>query len=103
MVKIEGLSEREKALREKTSKLVKATEEALGVTGKSRLVVNDLGNPIFYLRHHSTVASDFPITVNAELNRVSVHHLSYFKEACFLAGAYEDITKEEFTIKETYR
>lgn len=101
MVKVEGLNEREKSLRDKGSKLVKITEEALGATGKSRIVKDALDIGIFYLRHHGE-GKDYSITVNADSNRVSVSHSAYLQEAISLAEMYEAFTKEEFTVKKEY-
>ena len=102
MVKIEGLTEREIALRDKESKLIKITEEILGPIGKSRILSDNPRRGVFNLRRHS-LAPDSSISVSVELNRVTVYYPAYFEEAKGLAVAYEKATGDEFTVKKDYQ
>ena len=101
MVKIEGLTEREIALRTKTSKLTEITKQVLGITGALRFNLSSVGN--IHIKHHSTQALGYPIVVSPDLNRISVESKTYFEEAMKLARAYEEaFSGEAFTIKKTY-
>lgn len=102
MVKVEGLTEREKAFREKKSKLMKATEEALGAVGKERIVHSDPWYSSFNLKHHSTSALGSSISVAVDTNTISVYHPAYLEEARAFAELYETVTKEEFMVKILY-
>lgn len=104
MVKIEGLSEREKALISKKTSLVNITLQSLGIVGEKSRLLNPNNIDSFSLAHHSLESKslDSPIVVMVDMNRILVYHRSYFEEARRLAGMYEDFAKEEFTIKKEY-
>ena len=96
MVNIVGLTNEERALKAKTSRLVEITEQ---IVGKQRVVLS-IGNIL--IRHSSTEAPDFPISIAPYLNQVSVDFRSYFEEAIRLAEAYEKETGNDFTVKKRY-
>ena len=102
MVKVEGLTKDEIALREKKSKLIEATKEFLGIHASRLSELDDLA-PTFGLKHHSEFIDELPVLIDVSVNSVSVSHRSYFDEALSLAKRYEELTKEEFTLKQRYR
>jgi len=102
MVKVESLTAEEKALREKTSRLVEITKDVLGVNTSQMVSLSPAGN--ICVSHHSSQAPGSPIFINPDANRILVESEPYFTQAMGLARAYENsFPQEEFTVKEMYR
>jgi hypothetical protein len=101
MVKVIGLTKKEKNLRDKKSRLIEITEKVFGDAGKKR-IYNDPTDWIFLIKHHSLEYLGFVYMVNVQINRVTVFNSSYFEEAKALAGAYEAFTSQGFKIKKRY-
>lgn len=102
MVKVIKLTDSERALREKESKLVRATEEFLKSEGKLIIVRNELIEGVFGLKPHSNSIKSLSIRINSDLNTVFVSDSAYYHEAHELARIYELLSKQEFTIKTEY-
>ncbi|HEA46260.1 MAG TPA: hypothetical protein ENH99_00580 [Candidatus Pacearchaeota archaeon] len=101
MVKVTGLSDREVALREKTSRLVEITEQVLGSIDSQR-VETYLGN--IHIKRYSTEAPGYGISITPRSNLITVESKPYFNEAMALAEAYETAFPEEreFEVKRLY-
>ena len=100
MVKVEGLTDREIALRKKTSRLMQITEEVLGITSQ-KATLSSMGS--IHLSHRSPQDPGSPIVVSPDINRISVESEPYFDQAMDLARAYEEaIPDSGFTVKKLY-
>ncbi|MBU2503637.1 MAG: hypothetical protein KJ879_01100 [Nanoarchaeota archaeon] len=100
MVKVVGLTDEERALREKTSKLVRLTEN--NVSLGQEVTLSFAGNIL--VSHFSPQASGDPIFVSPDRNLVTVDSHAYCEVAKRLAEIYEAAFPDdgEFTVKKNY-
>ena len=97
MVKVEGLTDREIALAEKESELVKITKYSLIFDQKVTLSTGNI-----HISHRSSQPGS-PIIVSLDINRISVESKPYFDQAMDLARAYETaLPGTKFTVKKQY-
>ncbi len=96
MVKVEGLTEEETALRDKKSKLVELTKI---ICKGSKIIISSTSFAICFDDSESP-----QVYVSPAANRVVVNDEAYFHRAYQLAAFYEwDFPEPEFTVKTDYK